>query len=100
MRLALARKLGWSSTIRTVLRTAVIFAQWRCRVHGDSHTATFGPPTLREGRAPTPGRLPAAWFGTAAAESLAPCSNRPLRRSVDERQGHCHPRHRERRALP
>src|SRR3954447_24901319 len=54
MRFALARKLGWSSTIRTVLSTAAILAHGPARVHGDSHTARFGQPTLREGPAQPP----------------------------------------------
>src|SRR3954447_12471831 len=51
MRFALARKLGWSSTIRTVLPMPVILAHGRARVHGATHTAAFGRPTPGEARA-------------------------------------------------
>src|SRR5437763_1273668 len=47
MRRALARKLGWSSTIRTVVAMAVILAHGRGRFHTVSRTPSVATRTLR-----------------------------------------------------
>src|SRR3954468_17539849 len=92
MRFALARKLGWSSTIRTVLPMVAILADAARSVHGADHTAEFGnpPPLVGSAEPQDACQQPVlGWSGLGGS----PCVRvRHTEGIVDERQRHCHPR--------
>src|SRR4051794_18988776 len=70
IRRALARKLGWSSTISTVLLMRPILRRCaRSGPYGCPHPRV-GVPVSPQARSRTPGRLQAPWFDGAATASV------------------------------